>query len=134
MIYLSTVPKKISEPTPPIVIPENIVDPMKEAMEGIVEKDENTPSEETKKTVIALKEELEKKANHLNADALNLLLKKKWDPFSPVVHHSKLKPLACNPVFLCLPSGSASFNSSKRFKNFSLMFGALGKVQFIDFY
>lgn len=77
-----------------------------------------------------LKEVLTKKANNLNADALHLLLKKPWDPFSPVVHHSRLKKLSCNPVFFYIPCVTpiASPTTAKRFKNFLNMLGVLGKV------
>jgi len=138
MIYLSTLPKKIG----PLPILESFNDlSTQTSIEGVlssinaVENPSNSNNEESKKDAAnALKTVLEKKTNNLNADALTLLLKKKWDPFSPVIQFSKLKTLTDNPVFLFIPSGSETVNSSKRFKAFSLMLASLGKVwSFKDF-
>jgi hypothetical protein len=137
MIYLSTnstAPTNTADPLPDIESltapdPASGIDGVLSSItdsvskEGEVENDENV-----KNAADALKEVLEQKASNLSADALNLLLKKKWDPFAPVVHHSKLKKLASNPVFLYIPCGSLNTHASKRFKNFVSMLGSLGKV------
>jgi hypothetical protein len=94
------------------------------------EEKQNSMKEALQKNAVALQQVLAKKANNLCADALNLLLKKPWDPFSPVVHHTKVKKLFCSPVFLYIPcvSPANSPNTAKRYKNFMTMFGVMGKV------
>ena len=92
--------------------------------------DNVNPLDEQTKTK-ALKEVLAEKANNLSADALALLLKKPWDPFSPVVHHTRLKKLSSDPIFLYISNVSSSSTTpatARRIKNFSSMLAVLGKV------
>jgi len=130
MIVLSTT--TVNDPEPLTNINQNSPNP---SADGVcVNSDKLTGNPNTSVGVSpadALKEVLFKKTNTISADALNLLLKKPWDPFSPVVHHNKLKKLACNPVFLYIPCGSLSIcpSSVKRFKNLCTMLSALGKVR-----
>lgn len=132
MIVLSTAPIKDPDPLPPVEVLTN-PNPAAaiEALSSISENVAHGGSLLDDKTAAnALKEVLVKKANNLSADALTLLLKKPWDPFSPMIHPTKLKRLAGNPVLLYVPcvTPASTPNTTKRFKNFLAMLNALGKV------
>lgn len=68
--------------------------------------------------------------SHQSAEALNLLLKRKWDPFSTVLKQTKTRKLQCEPLFLLLPCGPSWGNpvSNRRTKTFLSMLGTIGKV------
>jgi hypothetical protein len=136
MVALSTSPTKSHNPLPPqevFATPEPPVDVLTSISDNsnIQAGSSSSVQQNDKNAANALQAVLSKKASNLSADALALLLKKPWDPFSPVVHHTKMKKLNCNPVFVYIPcvTPSSSPSTSKRLKNFASMFAALGKVR-----
>lgn len=66
----------------------------------------------------------------INAEAIHLLIKRQWDPFSSVIHQTKMAKLKCNPVFLFVPAGPSWGHAMnmRRHKNFVNMLSNLGKV------
>lgn len=67
----------------------------------------------------------------VNAEALNLLLKRPWDPFATSVHPSKIKkpPPSIFPIFIVVPSGPpGSSLCPHRLKSFLSMLSGIGKV------
>ncbi|ESO93039.1 hypothetical protein LOTGIDRAFT_119842, partial [Lottia gigantea] len=66
----------------------------------------------------------------IEADGLNLLLKRPWDPAHSVWSHDKLKKLPGNPLLLLVPNGpnNNSVTQSKRYKLWQSQLTNIAKV------
>ena len=66
-----------------------------------------------------------------HVEALNLLLKRPWDPFSTVIKQSKAKKLKYDPIFLIVPCAPPWGDpvSNRRTKLLLSYLNAVGKVK-----